>query len=57
VKFLVNGREKAVTASAEGMLLYVLRDDLDLTGTNYGYRKGSAADARLLWTARLCGCA
>jgi aerobic-type carbon monoxide dehydrogenase small subunit (CoxS/CutS family) len=37
---LVNGRKRTVDAAAETPLLWVLRDQLDLTGTKYGCGAG-----------------
>jgi aerobic-type carbon monoxide dehydrogenase small subunit (CoxS/CutS family) len=40
VRFTLNGKEVAVTAPPERMLLWVLRTDLDRTGTKYGCGEG-----------------
>ena len=36
IQLLVNGRARSVSAAPETPLLWVLRDDLGLTGTKYG---------------------
>lgn len=36
----VNGRERTVTTAPESKLLWVLRDDLELTGTKFGCGAG-----------------
>ena len=38
--FVVNGRRQTVTAAADTPLLWVLREDLKLTGTKYGCGAG-----------------
>jgi aerobic-type carbon monoxide dehydrogenase small subunit (CoxS/CutS family) len=40
IRFKLNGKEVAVTTSPERMLLWVLRTDLELTGTKYGCGEG-----------------
>jgi aerobic-type carbon monoxide dehydrogenase small subunit (CoxS/CutS family) len=40
IRFMLNGKEVAVEASPERMLLWVLRTDLDHTGTKYGCGEG-----------------
>jgi isoquinoline 1-oxidoreductase subunit alpha len=40
IKFTVNGKPRNVSASPETPLLWVLRDDLGLTGTKYGCGAG-----------------
>ncbi|MCK7462031.1 MAG: (2Fe-2S)-binding protein [Sphingobacterium sp.] len=40
IRFTLNGKEVAVEASPERMLLWVLRTDLDHTGTKYGCGEG-----------------
>jgi len=44
----VNGSKRKVDADAERMLLSVLRDDLDLTGTKYGCGEGQCAACTVL---------
>jgi aerobic carbon-monoxide dehydrogenase small subunit len=40
IRFKLNGKEVSVTASPERMLLWVLRTDLEHTGTKYGCGEG-----------------
>jgi aerobic-type carbon monoxide dehydrogenase small subunit (CoxS/CutS family) len=40
IRFRLNGKEVAVVTSPERMLLWVLRTDLELTGTKYGCGEG-----------------
>lgn len=40
IKLTVNGKQRSVSASPETPLLWVLRDDLGLTGTKYGCGAG-----------------
>ena len=40
IHFVLNGRPVALDADDEKMLLWVLRTDLDLTGTKYGCGEG-----------------
>ena len=40
IRFRLNGKEVAVETSPERMLLWVLRTDLELTGTKYGCGEG-----------------
>ena len=40
IRFKLNGKEVAVTTSPERMLLWVLRTDLEHTGTKYGCGEG-----------------
>jgi aerobic-type carbon monoxide dehydrogenase small subunit (CoxS/CutS family) len=40
IRFKLNGREAAVTTAPERMLLWVLRMDLEHTGTKYGCGEG-----------------
>src|SRR3954469_18614974 len=44
----VNGAKRRVDADSERMLLSVLRDDLDLTGTKYGCGEGQCAACTVL---------
>jgi aerobic-type carbon monoxide dehydrogenase small subunit (CoxS/CutS family) len=44
----VNGSKRRVDADAERILLSVLRDDLDLTGTKYGCGEGQCAACTVL---------
>src|SRR5438874_4904110 len=44
----VNGSKRRVDADSERMLLSVLRDDLDLTGTKYGCGEGQCAACTVL---------
>jgi nicotinate dehydrogenase subunit A len=40
IQFSVNGKPVSLTIDTERMLLWVLRSDLDLTGTKYGCGEG-----------------
>jgi aerobic-type carbon monoxide dehydrogenase small subunit (CoxS/CutS family) len=40
IRFKLNGREVSVTTSPDSMLLWVLRTDLEHTGTKYGCGEG-----------------
>ena len=40
IKFKLNGKQTTVTVDGERMFLWVLRTDLDLTGTKYGCGEG-----------------
>ena len=44
----VNGRKLAVDADSEAMLLSILRDDLDLTGSKYGCGEGQCGACTVL---------
>src|SRR5689334_22348680 len=44
----VNGSKRRVDADADRMLLSVIRDDLDLTGTKYGCGEGQCAACTVL---------
>jgi len=44
----INGREVSVDAAPDRMLLYVLRDDLDLTGAKYGCGEGQCGACSVL---------
>ena len=52
MKLVVNGREVAVNASAEDMLLHVLREELDLTGAKYGCGEGQCGACTVLVEGR-----
>ena len=45
---LVNGVRRAVASSPDRPLLYVLRDELDLTGTKYGCGEGQCGACMVL---------
>ena len=44
----INGKDVAVDAAADEKLLWVLRDDLDLTGTKYGCGEGQCGSCTVL---------
>jgi isoquinoline 1-oxidoreductase subunit alpha len=44
----VNGARRAIDAAAEAPLLYVLRDQLELTGTKYGCGEGQCGACTVL---------
>ena len=48
IKFTVNGKSRNVTASPETPLLWVLRDELGLTGTKYGCGAGLCGSCTVL---------
>jgi len=48
IKFTVNGKQRSVSASPETPLLWVLRDDLGLTGTKYGCGVGLCGSCTVL---------
>lgn len=48
IKFTVNGKQRSVSASPETPLLWVLRDDLALTGTKYGCGVGLCGSCTVL---------
>src|SRR3954471_1094213 len=48
LKLNVNGRKHDVESSPDRMLLYVLREDLDLTGTKYGCGEGQCGACTVL---------
>jgi len=49
---LVNGTERKVEAAPEESLLYVLRDNLNLTGTKYGCGEGQCGACTVLLAGR-----
>ncbi len=48
VSFTLNGKPTRVTANADRPLLWVLRDDLGLTGTKYGCGEGHCGSCTVL---------
>jgi aerobic-type carbon monoxide dehydrogenase small subunit (CoxS/CutS family) len=44
----INGKRRRIDADADRMLLGVLRDDLDMTGTKYGCGEGQCAACTVL---------
>ena len=48
ITFTVNGRERDVTTEEDRPLLEVLREDFDLTGTNYGCGEGECGACTVL---------
>jgi aerobic-type carbon monoxide dehydrogenase small subunit (CoxS/CutS family) len=48
ISLLVNGSERPVDVQPEKPLLYVLRDDLGLTGTKYGCGEGQCGACTVL---------
>ena len=47
-KLNVNGKDLTVNAAPDQRLLYILRDDLDLTGTKYGCGEGQCGACTVL---------
>lgn len=52
VKLTVNGVEQTVTAEPDTPLLYILRNDLDLTGTRFGCGLGQCGACNVLIDGR-----
>jgi len=48
VNLNINGKEVSVEAAPDKMLLWVLRDDLDLTGAKYGCGEGQCGACTVL---------
>jgi len=53
IVFTVNGKERRVTASPEQPLLWVLRNQLQLTGTKYGCGEGQCGACTVLLAGRV----
>ncbi len=49
---IINGKSYAVTAEPDRPLLYVLRDELDLTGTKFGCGEGQCGACTVLVEGR-----
>ena len=47
--FTLNGRTVSVHSPDDAPLLWVIRDELGLTGTKFGWGSGTAALARCMW--------
>jgi len=57
VEFEVNGLPRKVDADPERLLLHVLREDLDLTGTKYGCGEGRCGSCTVLLDGvPVCAC-
>jgi len=54
IKFTVNGRPVSVSAPESTRLLWVLREELKLTGTKFAAAPASAAPAWCTSTASAC---
>lgn len=52
IELQVNGARRSVTAEPDAMLLSVLRDQLDLTGTKYGCGEGQCGACTVLLDGR-----
>ena len=48
IELQVNGKKLRASADPPGSLLSVLRDDLDLTGTKYGWSEGQCGACTVL---------
>lgn len=51
----VNGENREVEAVPNTPLLWVLRDNLELTGTKFGCGMAQCVRARFTWMEILCG--